>query len=415
MTMLKFRARQRAGALACLTVATVFAASPQSTQAQECANPNALGTSRVLVVDPREHPRLGAMQYSETLPLNDREVVLTFDDGPIPKHSNRVLEILAAECVKATFFVVGEMARAHPEGVRRMRDGGHTIGTHSDTHPLSMHRMPISEAREQIERGIASTAAALGEQPAPFFRIPGLLRAAAVEDYLAERGLQTWSAEFPADDWHAISPDRVHALAMSRLAARGKGILLLHDIQGRTAAALPAILRDLKAGGYKIVHVVPSSPEQPKTATLAQQWRVHPNSDRVAARRWPAIPTFAFADTQATPAPALGMTAPQGVPLDLPRQTSTGASAPAITYSAAAASSSLPVPGAGLFDMPERKAATFRIAIAMPRPHPPATIRSDSAEPAHDLIGKLIESEPAVTGSIARQPQGVASAGIATR
>ena len=68
-----------------------------SAAAADCpGNPGALGTSRTLVVDPREHPRIGAMQYAETLPLEDHEVVLTFDDGPLPPHSTEVLDILAS-------------------------------------------------------------------------------------------------------------------------------------------------------------------------------------------------------------------------------------------------------------------------------------------------------------------------------
>src|SRR5579871_3083516 len=93
-------------------------------------HPDALGTSRTLVVDPRAHPRIGTMQYPETLPLEDHEVVLTFDDGPLPHNSNQVLDILAANCVKATFFEIGRMAQSFPEGVRKLRDAGHTIGTH---------------------------------------------------------------------------------------------------------------------------------------------------------------------------------------------------------------------------------------------------------------------------------------------
>src|ERR1700753_2334762 len=116
--------------------------------AADCpGNPNALGTSRVLVVDPRAHTKIGTMQYAETLPLRDHEVVLTFDDGPLPHNSNQVLAILASGCIKATFFEIGVMAHNFPEGVRKLRDAGHTIGTHSQTHPLTMNKMPIEQAR----------------------------------------------------------------------------------------------------------------------------------------------------------------------------------------------------------------------------------------------------------------------------
>src|SRR5579871_546086 len=146
-------------------------------------HPDALGTSRTLVVDPRAHPRIGSMQYPETLPLADHEVVLTFDDGPLPRNSNQVLQILADNCVKATFFTIGEQARANPEGVRKLLAAGHTVGTHSQHHPLNFHKMTEAQARQEIEQGIESTKAAMTDPSAlaPFFRIPGLLRAPPVE------------------------------------------------------------------------------------------------------------------------------------------------------------------------------------------------------------------------------------------
>src|ERR1700682_2589119 len=108
------------GLLVCITA--------QTASAGDCpGNPDALGTSRILVVDPKEHPRIGTMQYAETLPLADHEVVLTFDDGPLPHNSNQILDILASQCVKATFFTIGIMARDYPEGVRKLREAGHSI------------------------------------------------------------------------------------------------------------------------------------------------------------------------------------------------------------------------------------------------------------------------------------------------
>jgi peptidoglycan-N-acetylglucosamine deacetylase len=105
--------------------------------AAECpGNPDALGTSRTIVVDPVEHPRLGGMQYRESLPLADHEVVLTFDDNPLPPRTIHVLDTLASECVKATFFLVGKMATNYPGVVHKIAAAGHTIGTHSQTHPL---------------------------------------------------------------------------------------------------------------------------------------------------------------------------------------------------------------------------------------------------------------------------------------
>jgi peptidoglycan/xylan/chitin deacetylase (PgdA/CDA1 family) len=260
------------------TALLVLSATPFAHAAECPGHPDALGTSRTLVVDPTEHPRIGTMQYPETLPLNDHEVVLTFDDGPLPKHTKPILDILAAQCIKATFFIVGQMANAYPQELRAIRDAGHTIGTHTQNHPLRMNRMSIEENKAEIDGGIASAAAALGDpaQVAPFLRIPGLLRSSEVEDYLTSKGIQTWSADFPADDWHRISPARVTQLAISRLEAKGRGILLLHDIQARTEKALPSILRELKARGYRIVHVVPATKDLPKTPTAPWQWHLHP-------------------------------------------------------------------------------------------------------------------------------------------
>ncbi len=112
----------------------IFASN--SARAQNCvANPGALGTSRVLTIDPGEYPRVGGMDHAAELPLADKEVVLTFDDGPVPRYTNPILDILAAECVKATFFLVGEMAHAYPATARRIYAEGHSIGTHSKDHP----------------------------------------------------------------------------------------------------------------------------------------------------------------------------------------------------------------------------------------------------------------------------------------
>src|SRR5262245_17019183 len=220
-------------------------------------NPNAIGTSRTIVVDPTEHRKIGTMDYSETLPLVDREVVLTFDDGPLPPHTNRILDILAAECVKATYFIVGVMARANPELVRRVHAHGHTVGTHSMSHPIPFRSQGLEESKAQVDGGIAATAVALGDAQklAPFFRFPGFGRTAPVEAYVASRGLMVWGADVPADDWRKISGREVAEIALRRLQAKGKGILLLHDIHARTVEALPIILAGLKSRGFRVVHV----------------------------------------------------------------------------------------------------------------------------------------------------------------
>lgn len=349
-----------------LTAAALVALGsvPALASGEAClGHPDAIGTSRTIVVDPTEHPHVGTMQYAETLPLRDHEVVLTFDDGPLPRYSNQVLDILAAQCVKATFFTIGKMAQAFPDGVKRLRAEGHTIGTHSEDHPLSFERMPLGKVAKEVDDGIASVKAALGDDGkdvAPFFRIPGLLRSPQVDELLAARGLMTWSADFVADDWRNISSARVAALALSRLEAKGKGILLLHDIHARTVAALPTILRQLKAHGFHIVHVVPASAEQAKTPTAAADWRLH--GEPPIAATWPAAPHFVFAETKTIESPDiadLGVTNPTGTLVattkDLPRLRTRTPLPPEFIWPRQLSSlpstlvGSLPVPSAQLF------------------------------------------------------------------
>ena len=252
-------------------------------------NPNALGTSRTIAIDPAQHARVGTMQYSQALqlPLAEREVVLTFDDGPLPPYTDSILRTLAAECVKATFFMVGRQASLNPEAARRVYDAGHTIGTHSQNHPLTFDTMALSRAQREIDDGVTSVKAALDDRPvAPFFRIPGLLRTNAVEDYLASRGLSVWSADADADDWYRTStPESVVAKAMSRIEKTGRGIILLHDIQPVTALALPKLLRELKARGYRVVHVVPQGRPAPKPPLVASK----PAPAQPEHQGWPRI------------------------------------------------------------------------------------------------------------------------------
>jgi peptidoglycan/xylan/chitin deacetylase (PgdA/CDA1 family) len=284
--------------------APAFMAAPAL--AEDCpGHPDALGTSRVLVVDPAKIRHVGVMQYSQSLPLADKEVVLTFDDGPIPPHSTEVLDILAAQCVKATFFLVGEMAREHPAVVRRIHEEGHTIGTHTEHHPGRMHKLPLDKVRAEIDRGIADIGGALWDfrDLAPFFRIPGLARSDVIEKEAADRSLVIFSSDTVADDWHRrIRSADITRLALSRLEARGKGILLLHDIHHVTVAALPDLLNKLKAAGFHVVHIVPGTGEQPEVAAASPLREPAPAS--------PASATAAPAQAQPSVSAAVAATSP---------------------------------------------------------------------------------------------------------
>jgi peptidoglycan/xylan/chitin deacetylase (PgdA/CDA1 family) len=230
--------------------------------AAECANnPDALGTSRIVALSFDQLSQVGSMQYKGILPLRDHEVVLTFDDGPLPPYTNVILDALASQCVKATYFLVGQMARSYPYLVRRLYNAGHTVGTHSLDHPLTFERLPLARVKQEVEGGIAQIDAAIGDARAvaPFFRIPGFKRSNAVDNYLKSRALVNWSADIVADDWFkGITPQQIVQRAMQRLEAKGRGILLLHDIHPATAMALPALLKALKERGYRVVHVIPA-------------------------------------------------------------------------------------------------------------------------------------------------------------
>jgi peptidoglycan/xylan/chitin deacetylase (PgdA/CDA1 family) len=400
-------------------VGLLASVAAQTASAADCpGHPDAIGTSRTLVVDPRAYPVIGTMQYRKTLPLQEREVVLTFDDGPLPKYSNEILDILAAHCAKATFFLVGSQANANPEGVRKVRDAGHTVASHSQNHPAGMDRLPLDRSKQEIEQGIASLTAALadGTAPAPFLRIPGLRRNDGIEEFAASKGLQLWSADFLADDWRDVSANRVYELAMQRLERKGKGILLLHDIQPRTVTALPRILRELKARGYRIVHVVPATPERPATPTEPPQWQLRPAPELVATSRWPKVPKFATAGPAALPVPVLsdldwrtsdlgGRATRPGVALlpvtPWPRQT---------TLPPAGALAALPVPAASLFKIPESARVTLLASFAS-RAASIAQARSTEVSSAK-LAGKsrrhgraAAAQPPADAGQAAQAPQ----------
>jgi peptidoglycan/xylan/chitin deacetylase (PgdA/CDA1 family) len=377
--------------------------------AEDCpGHPDAIGTSRTIVVDPLAHPRIGTMQYPETLPLRDHEVVLSFDDGPRPKNSNQVLQILADNCAKAIFFTIGEQARAFPDGVRKLVAAGHTVGTHSQTHPLTFEKMPMDKVQKQVDDGIASVTAALADPSAlsPFFRVPGLLRGPNVEQYAASKGLQIWSADFLADDWRHISSAKVYELAIKRLEAKHKGILLLHDIQARTVAALPKILHEMKVRGYHIVQVVPATPDRPATPTEPQDWRMRPVPETLPVAERPQFPTFVLAEAEQLLTPAASdFSTPDaklllsGEPFDHVKRPLQNAPAPLwpspLTASAAhAAAATLPAPAETVFAMPETTQPPLQAEARAGEPAAP--VAREAASPAPRAVaGKLAHGRAA--------------------
>jgi peptidoglycan/xylan/chitin deacetylase (PgdA/CDA1 family) len=247
-------------------LAAIFVASMAwmaAAHAADCPRPGTLGTSRVLAVDAATTPRVGLKSFPQTLPLDDHEVVLTFDDGPWPPTTSRVLAALAHECVHATFFLIGKTASEHPDMVRRIAAEGHTIGHHTWQH-RSLKRMTLSAATEEIDRGIAADEMTLhgvaSRIPStPFFRFPGFESTPAILDLLQSRGIVVFGADLWASDWNPMTPEQELKLLTDRLSVAGKGIILLHDPKTRTAAMLPAFLRYLADNHYRVVHLVPAA------------------------------------------------------------------------------------------------------------------------------------------------------------
>jgi peptidoglycan/xylan/chitin deacetylase (PgdA/CDA1 family) len=244
-----------------LRAAAILIACTTAAHSADCPRAGALGTSRTLAVDAAQTPRVGLKSFAQTLPLEDHEVVLTFDDGPWPPTTARVLVALAKECVRATFFLIGKPASEHPELVRRIAAEGHSIGHHTWLH-RSLMRIKPSETTAEIEHGISAVELALHgvattTPSTPFFRFPGFESTPATLDFLQSKGMVVFGADLWASDWDPMTPKQELKLLTDRLKSARKGIILLHDPKAQTAAMLPDFLRYLKDNHFRVVHVVP--------------------------------------------------------------------------------------------------------------------------------------------------------------
>lgn len=244
-------------------------------QAAECPRKDALGTSRVLAIDAASYPRVGLKSFPQTLPLQDHEVVLTFDDGPWPATTPKVLAALERECVRATFFLIGKPASEHPEIVRKIAALGHTVGHHTWTHHNLKYMKP-EDADGEIDKGISAVEKALhgtatSTPSTPLFRYPFFEMTPKTLDSLQSRGIVVIGADLWASDWNPMTPKQELKLLTDRLKTAGKGIILLHDPKAQTAAMLPAFLRFLRDNHYRVVHLVPSAAKAAAAATETQK------------------------------------------------------------------------------------------------------------------------------------------------
>ncbi|MET0968979.1 MAG: polysaccharide deacetylase family protein [Tardiphaga sp.] len=243
----------------------ICAASAASTaRAADCPREGTLGTARVLTVDPKAMPRVGLQSFPQTLPLEDHEVVLTFDDGPHAPTTTKILAALAQECVRATFFLIGQQSTgANAALIRRMAAEGHTIGHHTWAH-ADLKKIPQAAAIEQIDRGISADELALNGKATnvpttPFFRFPYFESTPELLDLLQSRNIAVFGADFWASDWNKMTPQQELELITGRVEANGRGIILFHDTKAQTAAMLPDFLRYLRENHYRVVHIVPAA------------------------------------------------------------------------------------------------------------------------------------------------------------
>jgi peptidoglycan/xylan/chitin deacetylase (PgdA/CDA1 family) len=240
------------------------AVTPPAPAKAACANPNALGIGRVVEIDTTGGPGFGFEHFKQLDFLRDKEVVLTFDDGPWPVNTPAVLKALAEECTTGIFFSIGKHATYYPEILKQVAAAGHTIGTHTWSHiALVNKKLTEPQRKEEIEKGFSAVKWALGGvSPAPFFRFPALQHPPEMVTYLGERNIAMFSCDLDSFDFKANNPQQVIDTVMRKLDKLGKGIVLMHDFHKHTAEALPALLRKLKDGGYKVVKMTAKAPVQ---------------------------------------------------------------------------------------------------------------------------------------------------------
>jgi peptidoglycan/xylan/chitin deacetylase (PgdA/CDA1 family) len=243
-------------------VAAPAAGKPLQPARAACNNPNALGVARTVEIDTTGGPGFGFEHFKELDFLKDKEVVLTFDDGPWPGNTPSVLKTLADECTTGIFFPIGKHATYEPELLKKVYSAGHTIGSHTWSHAnLNDKKLNDQQRKEEIEKGFSAVKWALGGiSPAPFFRFPALQHPPELVTYLGNRNIAIFSCDLDSFDFKASKPQTVIDNVMRKLDKLGKGIILLHDFQKHTAEALPDLLKRLKDGGYKVVAMRAKAP-----------------------------------------------------------------------------------------------------------------------------------------------------------
>ncbi|MFS0837316.1 polysaccharide deacetylase family protein [Paenibacillus sp. 1P03SA] len=187
-----------------------------------------------------------------------KKIALTFDDGPDLKYTPQVLDILKKNQVKATFFVIGSRARAHPEMIGRMVREGHVVGNHSYSHPF-MPKLTASEFSSQIMRTQDIIKQLAGYTPRLVRPPYGAINEEQVR-WMSDHRLLVINWDVDSLDWKGLSGKQVYHNIVDN--ARAGSIILQHSAGGNdkhdlsgTVSALPDLIRSLKSSGYKLVTV----------------------------------------------------------------------------------------------------------------------------------------------------------------
>jgi peptidoglycan-N-acetylglucosamine deacetylase len=228
--------RRRVLGLAAAAVGVATAATVGGAPAAEAASANAAASS-----------------VREVLGTGRKNAVaLTIDDGPHPTWTPKVLDLLAASGVRATFSMIGQQAQAYPKLVRRVARAGHALCNHSMTHPQPFGALDTAGIHRQIRDAQSAISDAAGKQP-NLFRAPGGNWTPAVLDAADEYGLTPVGWSVDPRDWTLPGAP---AIEESLLTTSAGDILLCHDGGGnraQTVTALTAVLPQLRAEGLRFV------------------------------------------------------------------------------------------------------------------------------------------------------------------
>lgn len=243
-----------------LTIVCFISVISSPAQAEQGCDDDALGVHRTMTIPVGIAPGVYDWRQIQS-DLKDKEIILTFDDGPSPDTNDQIVNLLKAECLKATFFLVGKKAQEYPTLVKNLAAAGHTIGNHSWSHKR-FTEIDDSEVQQEVSQGIRAVEEALAPDyhGSQYFRFPHLSHNPMSDLIVHSHGMAAIGTNFMVPDWTDISPQEIHDLMIEQITQRGnKGMLILHDIHPRSIKALELLMSTFKKQGYKIVHLLPEN------------------------------------------------------------------------------------------------------------------------------------------------------------